>query len=773
MQEMGIDRQGVKKYSRFWPMVLVIVTIVIFIAEAIRLPVPELKLKTVESQSQLSQTGNHQIVVTRLQEGGKEDRLIFQHFDGNGEQRREFEEDITTLAQGKVDEKKVKHDLVTLKGKLSAHWGNQNLATNFQVDVINDVLRVTRWEGIWTDSISRNIHSIAVSLSHDSPRIVIGQLKTIWVLFLYSLAPGVLGLICRRAFWKWFLTAFVILFLINWGYRMSGTGSITPNVAKDLWDASGVALVVRFAKEVVIFVLLIVCLRRHSVAAIDQNAKRKTRRLGALLVLLAIVVFLWTWKYATPFSLHCFEGISIVVMLVVHAYALVSQSESEPVANHGKNIVVCLDGTWNQPGQKDFGYLAETNVFKLFMMLKGTTSPKHYNASRCKEYLDENQFAKQIAFYYHGVGNTLENSELGQLLGGVFGMGADAIVARAYLDVVRVYRPGDRIFLFGFSRGAAIARLLAGVIGRRGVPNSLWTLNLFFRHWLVWASSKAIENVPVEVLGCWDTVGAFGISKNILGIPFQKVNLLKDLSVSLCVKRAYHLVALDETRDSFEPTLMEPDPISPNRVIEVWFSGNHSNVGGGYATDKLSNVTLDFMLSHVSSGYARDGGTEAGKDEAWGLYLSAVRKGQGFNGDGAETAVIDADPRGQIRHSTGAVYSHAPRRLPIHAVIYDSVFDRMRDALPVYAPQSLFNLNEELVKKRRDIETGVERLAETRSLHKEECDKIRNWSNEKLSLMKWSEYLASDLDDKIPLREKLKPAEELSNLLMHQTASVD
>ena len=64
-------------------------------------------------------------------------------------------------------------------------------------------------------------------------------------------------------------------------------------------------------------------------------------------------------------------------------------------------------------------------------------------------------------------------------------------------------------------------------------------------------SSKRIENVPINVLGCWDTVGAFGVAKNILGIPFQKINLLKNLDVSLCVKRAFHMVALDETRDSF------------------------------------------------------------------------------------------------------------------------------------------------------------------------------------------------------------------------------
>ena len=54
-------------------------------------------------------------------------------------------------------------------------------------------------------------------------------------------------------------------------------------------------------------------------------------------------------------------------------------------------------------------------------------------------------------------------------------------------------------------------------------------------------------------------------------------------------------------RDAFEPTLMDPDPTTPSRIVEVWFSGNHSNVGGGFATDGLSDHTLSFMLEHVSA----------------------------------------------------------------------------------------------------------------------------------------------------------------------------
>jgi len=202
------------------------------------------------------------------------------------------------------------------------------------------------------------------------------------------------------------------------------------------------------------------------------------------------------------------------------------------------------------------------------------------------------------------------------------------------------------------------------------------------------------------------------------------------------------VAGLLETRDAFVPTLMEPDPLTPERIIEVWFSGNHSNVGGGFATDRLSDVTFDFLLKHVSSGYAHDATSKPGADESWGLYLSAVKgkKGEHVASNGEDVVVVDPDPLGRIRVSGGAIYEHKPRKLPTHAVISDSVFARMTQALPVYAPQSLFDHNEELVEKRTIIETEVKKLTETRSLSEEECQRILTWSREKLSLVKWKDY---------------------------------
>ena len=628
------------------------------------------------------------------------------------------------------------------------------------------------WSDIsWTDIELTDIGEILITAAQgftkDFPELLWFQLELIGVLILFSIIPGVFGMIYRRAFGIWFALSFVSLYALNWLLHIGPHSSIGSDILGNLELTESLPLFL--AIEVVIVQLLLVFrLRRYSIVKLDAKSKRNNIMLGIGIILLAGGWLLRSINGHSP--VVWWEAGSISVLLVI-ALNIIYQSLASNTAQgtRPKNILLCLDGTWNQPGTLDYGQLAETNVFKLFNMAKGNPASRRYNANQCKEYLgqeaDQGECLKQISFYYHGVGNTTENSQLGQIFGGVFGLGASAIVERAYLDVLRVYRPGDRIFIFGFSRGAAIARLLAGVIDRRDTPTSLWMLRLFGRHWSVWKSfDRKVESEPVKVnvLGCWDTVGSFGIPKNIMGIPFQKVNLLKDLTVPLCVERAYHMVALDETRDSFEPTLMDLDPITPARIIEVWFSGNHSNVGGGYATDRLSNLTLDFLLRRISSGYALAPDDIVGA-ETWGLYLNARLQVEGDTKQPDDICVVNPDPRGRLRHSTGAAYTHMPRGLPIHAVIHDSVFERMKDVLPVYAPQSLFNLNDELVNKRAAIKQEVSHLSLTGSVSDDEAEKILNWSQQKLTLTKWSEYQELQLEDKSRMKDHLNTDQELGN----------
>src|SRR5690349_514860 len=117
-----------------------------------------------------------------------------------------------------------------------------------------------------------------------------------------------------------------------------------------------------------------------------------------------------------------------------------------------KNIVICSDGTGNQD-IKGRG----TNVFKLFEAID-------LNGHRTDPGLDP-----QIAFYDDGVGT--EDLKALRILGGGAGLGLARNVRRLYTDLARVYDPGDRIFLFGFSRGAFTVRTLAGMIATCGILN--------------------------------------------------------------------------------------------------------------------------------------------------------------------------------------------------------------------------------------------------------------------------------------------------------------
>jgi hypothetical protein len=200
------------------------------------------------------------------------------------------------------------------------------------------------------------------------------------------------------------------------------------------------------------------------------------------------------------------------------------------------------------------------------------------------------------------------------------------------------------------------------------------------------------------------------------------------------------MLALDEMRDSFEPTLMDPDPIRPERIVEVWFSGDHANIGGGWATDKLSDVTLDFLLRRVSSGYATEG-TQPG-DETWGLYLSAMqsrKEGIGISLAPDGVPVVDPDALGQVRSWFSNLYSYRPRKLPLHAILSETVFERMTKSIPVYAPQSLFDLNDALDEKRDLIEAKIGKLSETNSLTEGERKAVLEFKD-KLRLTRFPHY---------------------------------
>lgn len=253
-----------------------------------------------------------------------------------------------------------------------------------------------------------------------------------------------------------------------------------------------------------------------------------------------------------------------------------------------RNFIICLDGTWNDQTGKD-GDSVITNVSKLYKSLEVDSDA-------------------QISRYFRGIGNDEEYSRLGTLVTGLTGADEKRIRHDAYSMIVKEYRNGDRIYIFGFSRGAACARMLASQLHKEMIPEKIRiTTEARENHVTKYVENRFVEfevpdNVkrqPVEVtfLGVWDTVYAFGISVKLLGIPFHRWDLFSDKHVAPNILRAVHLVSIDETRNPFEPTLMNH---LPGVVHEVWFPGVHSDVGGGYAEDMLGRITFKYMLDKLA-----------------------------------------------------------------------------------------------------------------------------------------------------------------------------
>ncbi|QBG35618.1 T6SS phospholipase effector Tle1-like catalytic domain-containing protein [Litorilituus sediminis] len=224
-------------------------------------------------------------------------------------------------------------------------------------------------------------------------------------------------------------------------------------------------------------------------------------------------------------------------------------------------LIFCFDGTYNEPEDvKDFcSDSSITNIAKLHVLLGGSFKP--LNAKN-------NQGLKQHSFYYSGVGthgNWLTNL-FNALFAPSFGDLED-ILSQANSDFQRNYQAGDEIYIFGFSRGAAIARIFAAKL-----------------------------KYPVKFLGVFDTVAATAATLDLDAdtLPVSDIVFENDVLAGH-IEQAVHLVALDEKRIAFQPTLFNRD----SRVLEVWFAGSHSDIGGGYWHNGLSDITLNFMLSQV------------------------------------------------------------------------------------------------------------------------------------------------------------------------------
>jgi uncharacterized protein (DUF2235 family) len=228
-----------------------------------------------------------------------------------------------------------------------------------------------------------------------------------------------------------------------------------------------------------------------------------------------------------------------------------------------KKLIFCFDGTYNDPEDVS-DYLNDisiSNILKLHIFLGGKLTPHNGNS----EFIPN-----QHSFYYSGIGN--RGNWLTRTINAAFAPAygeMDDIISEAHTDLALHYNPGDEIYIFGFSRGAAIARMFAAHL-----------------------------TMSVKFLGVFDTVAATRGSLDFSADTFPASAIVFENNIlAPHIDRALHLVALDEQRLLFQPTLFNHDL----RVKEVWFAGSHSDIGGGYSSDGLSDICLQFMLDNIDA----------------------------------------------------------------------------------------------------------------------------------------------------------------------------
>ena len=251
--------------------------------------------------------------------------------------------------------------------------------------------------------------------------------------------------------------------------------------------------------------------------------------------------------------------------------------------------VIILDGTMStlEPGQ-------ETHA--------GTT----YQLCR--------QMGGQVSVFYEaGVQWNSWRSTLDVMMG----RGINRQIRRAYGYLASRYRPGDRIYLMGYSRGAYAVRSLAGVIDQVGLLRAehatVRNIRTAYRHYQgdggkaseEFTQAFCHDNAGIEMIGVWETVKALGLRLPLLWRWAEARHAFHSHQLGHNIHNGFQALALDETRQVFEPVLWECPQGWRGHVEQVWFRGAHGDVGGqlGHYEDArpLANISLVWMLEKAEN----------------------------------------------------------------------------------------------------------------------------------------------------------------------------
>lgn len=380
-------------------------------------------------------------------------------------------------------------------------------------------------------------------------------------------------------------------------------------------------------------------------------------------------------------------------------------------AQQSRNLILCFDGTNNEFG------------------------PENTSVIRFIQVLDQDP-ERQLSFYDPGVGTlpepwrvTAVGKWFSKVIGLAFGAGLMSKVSDAYVFLMEHWRPGDRVFLFGFSRGAYTARVLAALLhmfgllpsgGQHLLPYLLRLLQASGRELrkpedkqvAYWALCDAFRQTfaralptcddrrfPIHFAGLFDTVSSVGWAWDPLRLPFTSRNP--------GIAHVRHAISIDERRCFFRQNQFSL--AAGQDLVELWFAGVHSDVGGGYPENQggLWREPYAWMLNEAKNA---------------SLLTNPAREAQVW-----QRSAVPAHPALEEQHESlkgwwrlaevfpklvyhSDTHKRRPhvglgrrRRIPEGARLHPSVCERIRDKVPPYSPSNLPADLVARIRERKDI----------------------------------------------------------------------
>lgn len=364
-----------------------------------------------------------------------------------------------------------------------------------------------------------------------------------------------------------------------------------------------------------------------------------------------------------------------------------------------RNILIFADGTGNEGGLLPDASC--TNVYSL------------YRATRVGPDLPIDP-EKQLAFYVPGIGTPLPGQQqtlrrrLDQTIEQTLGTGLTKRIVACYAAILGTWRPGDRLYLFGFSRGAYTVRCLAHVLELIGLPTEsngsqidldpvqlqklapaavdiLYSWGLprkdlerrdlaaeAFRKEHKCQTDPEIGAVPYFI-GVWDTVAALGWAH--FGPILEWLHLWPlnyDQHFPQTVRFARHAMAIDEYRRDFvrvpwggSGTVFDSPPEELEKFVQIWFAGNHADIGGSYPSNefRLSDIALQWMSNFVEN--------ELPPGARVYIDRNVLKCSPSCAGMMHDECMVKID-------GTPFRWYPADRNVPSDAALHDTVYDRLK-----------------------------------------------------------------------------------------------